>query len=362
MIKGGQTIMKKEKVTIQDIADALNISRNTASKAINGNATIPIETRNKVIQKAAELKYKQFAYVESDYLMPKSTGNVALLTSSLPNNSHFGSFLISGFEKRMSMEGYTISIHIVREADIQSLTLPNNFEASKVDGIICIELFDSDYSKKITSLGLPTIFIDCAVDLPSSSLQADLLLMENEHSVYEMTKTLIQQGHQRIGFVGDYNHCKSFNERWIGFNRALVEAEIALDRSCCILGKDREFFEEKDWIDRHFKAMTHQPSAFVCTNDFVAVHLIQVLKANQIKIPEDISVCAFDDASESRIVDPPLTTVHIFSNDMGINAAETLLARIKSPNRPYQISHVQTHPIFRESSAVLHQSSLPSPS
>lgn len=360
MIKGGQTIMKKDKVTIQDIADALNISRNTASKAINGNENIPLETRNKVIQKAAELKYKQFAYVESDYLMPKSTGNVALLTSSLPNNSHFGSLLISGLEKRISMEGYTISIHIVREADIDSLTLPNNFEASKVDGIICIELFDKEYSKKITSLGLPTIFIDCAVDLASPSLQADLLLMENEYSVYEMTKHLIQQGHQQIGFVGDYNHCKSFNERWIGFNRALLEAGMTLDRSLCILGKDEEIFKAKDWIDRQFKAMTHKPSAFICTNDFSAVHLMQVLKANQIKIPEDIAVCGFDDASESRIVEPPLTTVHIFSNDMGIHAAETLLARIKNPTRPYQIAHIQTHPIFRESSAVLPQSSLSS--
>jgi LacI family transcriptional regulator len=53
--------MAKEKITIQDIADALGISRNTASKALNGSNNIPEETRNKVIKKAIELKYKQFA-------------------------------------------------------------------------------------------------------------------------------------------------------------------------------------------------------------------------------------------------------------------------------------------------------------
>lgn len=352
--------MKKDKVTIQDIADALGISRNTASKAINGNESIPIETRNKVIKKAAELKYKQFAYVESDYLVPRSTGNVALLTSNLPNNSHFGSLLISGLEKRISMEGYTISIHIVRETDIQALTLPNNFEASKVDGIICIELFDTGYSKKITSLGLPTIFIDCAVDLPHPSLQADLLLMENEYSVYELTQSLIQQGHQRIGFVGDYRHCKSFNERWVGYNRALIESGIPFDLSCCIVGQDKDFFDPMNWMNRQFKGMAHKPSAFICANDFVAVNLIQMLKSHQIKIPEDIVVCGFDDAPESRIVEPQLTTVHIFNNDMGITAAETLLARIKNPKRPYQTTHIQTQPIFRESSAIFQKSSLQS--
>src|SRR5690242_15826653 len=104
--------MAKEKVTIQDIADALGISRNTASKALNGNTSIPDETRNKVIKKAIELKYKQFAFMESESILSKSSGNIALLTENLPNTSHFGSTLISGLEKRISAEGYNLSIHI----------------------------------------------------------------------------------------------------------------------------------------------------------------------------------------------------------------------------------------------------------
>ena len=62
--------MTKEKVTIQDIADALGISRNTASKALNGES-IPDETREGY-QKAIELKYKQFAFMETDNLLTKT--------------------------------------------------------------------------------------------------------------------------------------------------------------------------------------------------------------------------------------------------------------------------------------------------
>lgn len=341
--------MAKEKVTIQDIADALGISRNTASKALNGSASIPDETRNKVIKKAIELKYKQFAYMESDNLMTKPPGNIALLTANMPSNSHFGSRLISGLEKRISAEGYNLSIHIVRDIDRASLMLPNNFEASKVDGMICIELFDLEYSKKITSLGLPTIFIDCAADLFYPDLEADLLLMENEHSTYRLTKQLIDKGCASLGFIGDYHHCKSFHERWTGFTRALNEKGIPLDLDQCILNPDREFFSDSDWMDKRLGEMKQLPSGFVCANDFIAVNVMKALKNKNVHIPEDIVVTGFDNANESRIVEPHLTTVHIYSNEMGITAANMLLSRMKEPSQPYQVTHIQTKPIFRES-------------
>ncbi|MEC0370651.1 LacI family DNA-binding transcriptional regulator [Paenibacillus chibensis] len=339
----------KEKVTIQDIADALGISRNTASKALNGSDSIPSETRNKVIKKAIELKYKQFAYMETDNLLAKNPGNIALLTANMPSSSHFGSRLISGLEKRISAEGYNLSIHIVRDFERSAQQLPNNFETSKVDGIICIELFDKEYTQKITSLGLPTIFIDCAADMFYPDLEADLLLMENEHSTYFMTRKLIESGCSSLGFIGDYNHCKSFNERWAGFNRALTEAGLPLDLDQCILNPDKEFISEADWMDKRLAQITDLPAAFVCANDFIAVNVMKSLKNKNVSIPEDIAVVGFDNAPESRIVEPHLTTVHIFSDEMGITAADMLLSRIQEPSQPHQVTHIQTKPIFRES-------------
>ncbi|MBE0344234.1 LacI family transcriptional regulator, partial [Paenibacillus sp. 28ISP30-2] len=160
---------RKSKVTIQDIADALGISRNTASKALNGVENIPAVTRDKVIKKAVELKYKQFSYMET---ASEKQGNIALLTCNLPNSSHFGSLLISGLEKEISNQGYTLSIYFVRENDINTMTLPGNFEPSNVAGIFCIEMFSKEYSKLITDLGIPTIFIDCAADMVYPELKA----------------------------------------------------------------------------------------------------------------------------------------------------------------------------------------------
>lgn len=343
--------MPKDKVTIQDIADAVGVSRNTASKALNGNESIPEATRNKIVKKAAELKYKQFAFVDTDAFARKS-GNIALFTANMPTNSHFGSLLLSGLEKKISAEGFNLSFHIVRDSDTASLTLPNNFEPGKADGVVCIEMFDKAYSEMICSLGIPVIFIDASSEILFSELQADVILMENEHSVYSIASRLIASGHSRLGFVGDYNHCKSFNERWTGFNRALADAGLPLDRSACIVENDRHFGEAR-WIEDQLDRMERLPSAFVCANDFIAVGLLRALKNKNIRIPEDVLVVGFDDAQESRIVEPQLTTVHIYNTDMGIVTAEMLLSRIHNPAKPFMVTHVKTDPIYRESTGSL---------
>lgn len=340
--------MSKVKVTIQDIADSLGLSRNTVSKALNNHPSIPDETRNKVIKKAIEMNYKQFAYFEQEVASAKKSGNIALLTANMPNNSHFGTSLLSGLEQKISSEGFNLSIHMVRENELNMLELPVNFDKSKVDGIVCIELFNKNYTEFITSLEIPTLFIDASAELIFYEIKADILLMENSHSIYSVTKKLIDEGAATIGFIGDYNHCMSFNERWEGFNKALSAARIALDESLCILEEDR-LVADYQWLKQRLASMKKLPSAFVCANDFIAIHVIRILKELNVQIPEEIMVCGFDNAPESRIVEPHLTTVHIHRSEMGFLAAEMLLSKIENPARPPQITHVKTTPVFRQS-------------
>lgn len=346
--------MAKEKTTIQDIADALGISRNTASKALNGTSAIPEETRTKVIEKAIELKYKQFAFMDSSTLFSKSTGNIALLTANLPKSSHFGSRLISGLEKHIRAQGYTLSFHIVRDIDQEQLVLPNNLDPANVDGIVCIELFDLNYSTLVMNLGIPTIFVDCPANVNFSEWKADLLMMENQHSVYHLTSILIENGYTKLGFAGDYQHCLSFNERWLGFQKALTAAGISLDTSQCIQGDD-SFFFEPDWIEEQLKKMTDLPSVFICANDFTAINVMKALKNMNISVPDQVAICGFDNGPETSIVDPQLTSIHIHSDEMGIKAAELLLSRIQNPTQPHQVSYVFTKPLIRASTPLLHK-------
>ena len=93
--------MPNKKITVQDIADELGMSRNTVSKALNNTGLLAETTKSKIIQKAIEMGYKQFTYMNASPVSSKPTVNkdIALLTCSMPNSSHFGSNLLSGFEE-----------------------------------------------------------------------------------------------------------------------------------------------------------------------------------------------------------------------------------------------------------------------
>ncbi|WP_139902293.1 LacI family DNA-binding transcriptional regulator [Clostridium thermarum] len=344
--------MNKEKVTIQDIAHALGLSRNTVSKALNGHKSIPEATRSKVIEKAISLKYRHYALMDTKNLTQKRNCNIALITHHMPYANHFGNALLNELERKISAEGFTLSIYVVRDTEIDSLIFPNNFDEKKVDGIICIELFNKKYTELICKLNLPTILIDCVYDISFTELNADIILMENEHSTYALTKKLIADGHTNIGFIGDFKHCKSFNERWLGYNRALFECKLQLDLSSCILEDDDKYpYNDYIWIAEQIEKMKVLPSAFICANDFIAVTVMQALKHKGIEVPNEVSICGFDNALESRIIDPQLTTVHIYRKEMGLMAAEMLLSRLENPSKPFQITYVKTDPIFRESTA-----------
>jgi LacI family transcriptional regulator len=334
-----------KKTTIQDIADSLGLSRNTVSKALNGSSTVPASTKSMIVQRAIDLKYKNFAYTEK--------GSIALFTSAFPDKAHYGSIFLSELEKKISDEGYTLSIYILRSTDLDTLTLPCNFDPNTVIGIVCIELFDIEYSKLISNLGIPTIFADTYVDIANHTLNADIIMTENHCSTYSMTDRLINNGIKEFGFVGDYKHCRSFNERWNGFLSALAEHSICLDKNQCLVEDDKNPYNDISWLIAHLKAMPKIPRAFVCANDYLAINIIRALKEMNLSIPKDVLVCGFDDTHEAKIIEPKLTTVHIRSRDMGLIAGKMLFDRIENPTLPNQLVYINTCLKYRESTGIL---------
>nr|WP_312291981.1 LacI family DNA-binding transcriptional regulator [Clostridium chromiireducens] len=344
--------MLNKKITVQDIADELGISRNTVSKALNNTGTLADATKSKIIKKAMEMGYKQFAYVNNASSISSNISvnkEIALFTRSMPNSSHFGSHLLSGFEEKISNQGYRLPMYVIRDNELNSFTLPSNFNPETVDGIICIELFDKKYSQLICELGIPTLFVDSPSNHNSSPVNADILLMENYHSIYRITKSLINNNKTNIGFVGDIFHCESFYERWKGYRSALLDSEIPLDNNNCILEDDKKPYMDPEWLGNKIIELPVLPDAFICANDFIAINVIKALKHKNISVPDDILICGFDNSIESKIIEPHLTTVSIPSYEMGDIAANLLLSRIDNPSTPYRTMHVRTSVKFRES-------------
>ena len=349
----GCEVMKK--VTIQDIADALGISRNTVSKAINNSDGLADATRERILQKAVEMGYKQFSYFSGFSAFAGTVdvqnrsafgfhGEIALLTTAFLTQSHFASTMLDKFQREMSQLGYTVNTHRVTQQNLQEMTLPLTFQRERVDAIICIEMFNYAYDEMVCSLGIPTLFIDGPVKRLGQSLPSDQLYMDNTTEITRFVNDMLRQGKKRIGFIGDYNHCQSFYERYTAFRCAMLMAGVPVDERFCICRNqlDAEAVEALANLEQ-------LPDVFLCANDFVAGDVIRALYSIGKNVPEDVRILGFDDAPESRISRPALSTVHIHTQVMAFSAVQLLINRMKEPSLDYRTVHTQTDLILRES-------------
>lgn len=341
----------EKKVTIQDIADSLGLSRNTVSKALNNTGVLADDTRKKILERAAEMGYRRFIYLQQDQPTHNTTpGELALISQNIPYGSHFGIYALNTFQEKISQNNYRLIMFPVRDEEIATLQLPLGFDKEKTAGIICIELFQPEYIKMLNTLGIPLLFIDTAYNTDFTQIDADFLMMENRTSVYNLTDTLIQKGYTSLAFAGNRKHCRSFLERYQGFMDAIMENGLT---PCTTQFSDTNVFANASLLEETIKRTLQLPEVFVCANDAIAIDLIHSLRKLGIQIPEEVLITGFDNSSESQIIEPHLTTVDIPSSRIGYIAADLLLSRIREPETPYRITYVQTTVKYRESTGKL---------
>lgn len=345
-----------ERVTIQDIADALGLSRNTVSKAINNTGVLAEATRERVLQKAVEMGYKQFSYANisnlsilSEQPQPKDGGEFALFTGMFLGNSHFSSTMLDKFQMEISLLGYSMTMHRVTEENISALSLPVTYSPERTKGILCIEIFDFKYCKMLCDLHIPILLVDGPSASFGKKLNADMLLMNNTAGIFEFISDMKRRGIQRIGFIGQATHCRSFFERYLAFRNAMFLNSLPVNEEDCLTEIHPHGSEYKDYLNKKIQSLASLPELFLCVNDFIAIDTLQALKLRGLSCPEDIQICGFDDSPESKIMSPTLTTFHIHTQIMGFSAANLLVTRIRHPELNPRIIYTETDLIYRES-------------
>ena len=347
--------MAFKRVTMQDIADACGLSRNTVSKVFNERGGVPEATRLAVLAKARALGYIPGAQHVSVNLPAEHARNIALLACNLPSDFHFCNFFIPAFAERISSFGYTFTVVKITPEELERRVLPAHLSLERTAGLLAIEVFDRAYMDMMCGLGLPTIFVDAWSGAFRSLLRCDVISMENVAGIMAVTDHVISKGARRLGFYGDITHCNSFLERWLGFRMALEQAGLPLDMDMCVIEKNIAAYTDVQWAGDRLRRMKALPDAFICANDYLAIRLMTALKQMGRRIPEDIMITGFDGQPQAAVVDPALTTVQIPSEEIGRLAAQIMLGRIQSPNHPYVFSHVRTTPVFRASTDVNRQ-------
>ncbi|UVI32850.1 LacI family DNA-binding transcriptional regulator [Paenibacillus spongiae] len=338
-----------KKITTSDISNYLGISRNTVSKALNNHPDISDETKQKIIDQAIKMGYKNIKLPPA--VLPETdtsrTKSIAFITKRDVGIETFWMNVMSGVEELISGNRYEMKLSFIKNEDIDSLLIPQIL-TSGIDGFIVAGSVNKTYNEKLMSVSLPKVFIDIHSDFSFSELNSDIVMMESEGSIYQITRRLIQEGHRDIGFIGDLS-IRSYMERWLGFIRAHYETGLMINPDYCITSNDPRNYQYYEDVAERLGALKQFPSAFVCANDVTAIIVIRYFRNAGMSIPSDIAVSGFDSIKEIEFLDFSLTTVINDEFRLGLRAAEQLLTRMREPNRLPEIIRLPTKVLFGES-------------
>ncbi|MFD2672303.1 substrate-binding domain-containing protein [Marinicrinis sediminis] len=332
----------KNKVTMQDIADQLNISKNSVSQALSGKSGVSEDTRQIIIETADKLGYvygKQKKKLSTLY-----SGNIGLIASefAFSKKNFFGEIYLS-IEKETSKRGMQLHIQSIDQTMRDRHILPPFIENHSVDGIIVLSHISSDYIQKVLETEIPTVIIDHH----EPGLQADCILTNNRFGAFEAISHFIQLGHRDIGFIGNIDFSPSYYERMEGFRLAMHLHSLPVKPEWMIT----DAREELDYVTRTVGALDRQPTAWFCVNDGLGFMVHSTMQQLGFSIPGDISLCSYDNGQLSRMTTPLMTTMDIDLNRYGTLAAERLFWRIEHRNEPYLEMLLPATLIKRDSTA-----------
>jgi len=327
---------------MQDIADRLNISKNSVSQALSGKPGVSEATRLLVQKAAEELGYQYPMNRKKESTEKSELRNIALIASdyAFSLKSFFGEIYLS-VEREIRNRGMNLFIESIDSYSKENLILPSLLTNQEIDGILILSHISTEYITKIINTEIPTVLIDHH----SPYLHADSIIINNRFGAYTAVEHLIRLGHREIAFVGDVHFSPSYQERLEGYLLAL--------QTYGITPNERHIFTEAKETQSDmasiFEALETPPSAWFCVNDGLGFFILSVLQQNGVKVPEEVSVCNFDNGQLSQIATPRITTMNIDLKYYGKKAVEQLSWRMENRNEPICEILLPSSLIVRES-------------
>ncbi|NGZ76724.1 LacI family DNA-binding transcriptional regulator [Saccharibacillus alkalitolerans] len=334
---------RPKKVSMQNIADRLGLSKNAVSLALSGKKGVSEEVRQTVLKTAKELDYR----LSGSGLAGEEKGNARNVLVLVPerivsyaDNEHFRFFhdMLWILEESIRARGCNAVIARIDGEMERDRVLPGLFEDVEHAGVILFGIAAKPYAQMVWETGAPLVLLDSYYrDLPSAAA-----VSANTEGAESAVRWLIERGHREIGFIGPANLTTSHEERWFGYWRAMREAGLPIREAHTLLEAD-DFDEAKnereigEFLERIVAAKAGSPNvgqsaedalptAFFCGNDRIALLLIRRLRAIGVSVPQRVEVAGFDGLEQALKPDSGLSvTVKADKRRMCEAAVELLL-------------------------------------
>lgn len=305
--------------TIKDVASLAGVSVATVSRVINGENIVSEDTRIQVQKAVDALNYSPNLLGRN--LRRLETKKIIVILNTISNQ--FYSRVVKGIEERARKDGYTVMVcmtHGDKELEADYLKL---LRSRLVDGAVFLTTETSENNLNELLAGFAVVQA-CE---PKPLFNTPTVCIDNEKAAFEATEFLINQGHEKIAFIGSEGIYTSASEREKGFRNVMKKHSLLVKEGWII----NEGFSFNSGIRaaKRLLALGELPTAVFCISDSLAAGVIKTLAEQGINTPADISVMGFDDTQLSGLYIPSITTTRQPQYELGFNAMSLLLKLIQ---------------------------------
>jgi LacI family transcriptional regulator len=310
--------------TIKDVAERAGVSLKTVSRVINNEPSVHARTREKVQRTIDAMDYQPDPSARS--LRGSRTWALGLVYDN--PNAHYVISMQNGVLSVCRERGFGLQIHPCDSSSPQlAEQLCELVRRSRLAGLVLAppmsekpELIQTLIEQKI-----PFVRIISARKDPDDG--SPCVFVDDRDAAYAITEHLIQLGHQRIGFLWGGKEHRSSPERYQGYEDALREYGIPLDRKLVVEGDYS--FDDGFRGARKLLALKDRPTAIFGSNDEIAAGVLAAAKSGGLDVPWELSIAGFEDSPFSKQSWPALTTARQGTEEIGRNAAQRLIAELQ---------------------------------
>lgn len=338
-------------ITLKDIAEKLNISVTTVSKALKDYPDVSKKTKRLVKEMANTLNYTPNNFAVN--LRTKESKTIGIIIPEVVH--HFFSSVLEGVIAQAEKKGYMVIILQSNESFELEKKQLQLLISKQVDGILISlanETADFSHINDIISNGKPFVMFDKIAKIVNCSK----VIINDREAAYNATQHLIDMGCKKIAHFRGPLLPQNSIDRFLGYKKALLDNNIEYNPDLVRICNNMTM---QDGIENAKLLLDKNPNVdgiFVNT-DVVAIGALTELKRRGIDIPKDIAIIGFSNYLMSSVVSPPLSTVNQPGYEMGKQAFKLLYKEMKGKKEnkivPIKEIVLETNLVIRESSNQL---------
>lgn len=335
---------KKRKITLEVVAREARVSLATVSRVASGSQSVSRSLRERVTRAAAKLNF--------DLDHRRSARVIAFILANRGVLHPFHSAVLVGAEAYCAAHDYGLlflPIQYSAHVPWQKLNLPTVLQQHDlVRAAIVAGTHSQNLLDFLTQKGIGCVVLGNNVAGPWRKEEYRAVYFDDVEGASALTRYLLSLGHCKIWYVGN---CRKpwFQRRYEGYRKGMEEAGLPPLKSDvdCEDAEDLGFLATKSLLNAH-----ESVTAIFAGDDVAARGVYKALREAGLRIPDDISVAGFNDIPEAAAVNPPLTTVRVFTDQVGKQMAELALKKIAHLDAGPKVITIPTQLVRRESCSL----------